>query len=62
MAYLEGNEQGDSLNTVVASVYIVSHEQIVRVRAFPTDPEELHQVMELTVHIATHCHGALHLQ
>ena len=60
--YLESYEQGHGLHTVVASVNIVSHEEIIGVGALAADPEELHQVMKLTVHIATHCHRAFHLE
>ena len=59
---LEGDEEGDSLDAVVASVHIVAHEQIVGVGRLPPDPEQLHQVVELAVHVSAHCHRAFHLQ
>ena len=59
--YLESNQQGDGLHTVVSSVHIISHEEIIGVGTLPSDPEQLHQVMKLAVNIATHCHGTFHL-
>ena len=59
---LEGDEEGDSLDAVVASVHIVAHEQVVGVGRLAPDPEQLHQVVELAVHVPAHCHRAFHLQ
>ena len=59
--YLEGDQEGDGLHTVVTSVHVISHEEIVCVGALPADPEQLHQVMKLAVNIATDCHRTLHL-
>ena len=60
--YLESYEQADGFNTVVASVNIVPHEEIIGIGALASDPEQLHQVMELAVHIATNCNWAFHLK
>ena len=59
---LEGDEEGDSLDAVVASVHIVAHEQVVGVGRLAPDPEQLHQVVELAVYVSAHCHRAFHLQ
>ena len=59
--YLESDQEGDSLHTVVSSVHIISHEEIIGVGTLPSDPEQLHEVVELTVYIATHCHRTFHL-
>ena len=60
--YLEGDEESDGLDAVVASVHIVAHEQVVGVGRLAPDPEQLHQVVELAVHVPAHCHRAFHLQ
>ena len=59
--YLESDQEGDSLHTVVSSVHIVPHKEIIGVGTLPSDPEQLHQVMELAVNIPTYCHGTFHL-
>ena len=59
--YLESNQQGDRLHTVVSSVHIISHEEIIGVGTLPSDPEQLHQVVKLTMNIATDCHRTFHL-
>ena len=59
--YLESDQEGDSLHTVVSSVHIISHEEIIGVGTLPSDPEELHQVMKLAVNIPTHRHRTFHL-
>ena len=53
---LDGQEKADSLHTVVAAVHVVPHEEIVGVGTPPAHPEELQQVIELTVDVSTHCH------
>ena len=59
--YLESDQEGDGLHTVVSSVHVISHEGIVGVGALPADPEQLHQVVKLTVDIATDRHRTFHL-
>ena len=54
---LEGQEEADCLHAVVAAVHVVPHEEIVGVRTAAAHPEELQQIIELTVHVSTHCHG-----
>ena len=61
VAYLESNQECDGLHTVVSSVNIISHEEIVGVGALPSDPEQLHQVVKLTVDVATDRHRTFHL-
>ena len=51
IAHFEANEQSDSLDRVVASVDVISHEQVVCVRGVASDLEELHQVVELSMDI-----------
>jgi hypothetical protein len=45
---LEGDEKRDCLNRVVASVDIVTHEEVVRVGRVATDAEELGQIVLLS--------------
>lgn len=61
VAYLECNKQCDSLDAVVPTVDVVPHEQVVGVRGAAPDPEQLHQIVELAVHVAAYCHRAFHL-
>ena len=46
---------------MVASVYIVPHEQIVGVRTISTYPEELKEVLKLTMDVSADCHWAFHV-
>ena len=59
-AHLEADEKSHSLNTVVATIDVVAHEQVVCVWRATTNFEELHQVMELSVHIAANRHRTFH--
>ena len=54
------HKQRHSLHRVVATVHVVSHEQVVGVRWLAADLEQLHEVVELPVDVAAHCDGALH--
>ena len=58
---LESEQQKDYFWPITASVHVVSHEEIIGVGTLPSDPKQLHEVVELTVYIATHCHRTLHL-
>ena len=54
--HLKGNKEGHSLHRVVATIDVISHEEIVSVGRAATDLEELAQVVELTVDITTNCY------
>ena len=54
IAHFEADEQSDGLHGVVASVHVVSHEQIVRVWGVASDLEQFHQVVELSMNITAH--------
>lgn len=56
-ANLERDKEGYSLDGVIPSINIISHEQIVGVRARASDAEEFHQVMELPVYVAAYRDG-----
>ena len=59
-ADLEGDQKRDSLDRVVTSVYVVSHEEIVGVGRLASDLEKLSQVVELSVDISADCHWGFH--
>ena len=50
-ADLEGNKERHSLHTVVATIYVVTHEEVVGVGRLTTNLKELAQVVELSVDI-----------
>ena len=52
--HLESKEQEEGLDTVEATVDKVAHEEVVGVRAVPTDFEELLQIIKLPVNISTY--------
>lgn len=37
VSYFQGDQKGDGLQRVITSVDVISHEQIVRFRALPSD-------------------------
>lgn len=61
IADLEGHEQGDGLDGVVSSVDVVAHEEVIRVWRFATNPEELHEIVKLSVNVTADGDRALHL-
>ena len=52
-AYLEGEEKQKGFNWVVTSVDEITHEKIIRIRAFTAHLEKLHQIVKLPVNITT---------
>lgn len=59
VAHLEREEQRHGLHGVVTAVHVVSHKQIVRLRRFASNSEQLNEVVELAMDITAHRHGAL---
>ena len=57
---LQRDEERDRLHAVVAPVHVVPHEQVVGVRRLASDPEQLHQVVELSMNVSAHSHRTLH--
>ena len=57
--YLQCHKKRHRLDRVVPTVHIVSHEEVVSIRAVSPNTEQLHQIMELTVDISTHRYWAL---
>jgi len=54
---LENDEESDCLNRVVASIDVISHEEIVVVGELTTNFEKFFQIVELSVDISTDSHG-----
>ena len=52
----------DRFDAVVSSVDIVAHEKIICVRRLAANAEKLHEVVELTVHVAANSYRAFHLR
>ena len=59
IAYFECNHECHDLHRVVSSVDVVPHEQVVCVGRLSPNTEELHQVVELAMHVPTYCHWTL---
>lgn len=49
VADLESKEEGDGLNTVVTTIDVITHEQVVGLWGATTHAEQFNQIMELTV-------------
>jgi len=60
-AHLEGDEEGHGLDGVVATIDVVSHEEVVGVRGLATNLEQFSQVVELAVDVTADGHGGAHL-
>lgn len=56
---LEGKQQTYSFDRIVTTIDIVSQEQVVRVGRLPSNGEELNQIVQLPMHIATDSHRGL---
>jgi len=61
IADLKGDKESDGLDGVVASVNVISHEEVVGVGGLTTDFEQLAQVVELTVDVTANGDGGAHL-
>jgi hypothetical protein len=48
----ESDQEGDGLDRVVASVYVIAHEEVICVRRVAAYAEELLQVVELAMDVA----------
>ena len=61
VAHLEGDEKSDSLDRVVATIDVVTHEEIIGVGRLATNLEEFAQIVELTVNVTADGHWCTHL-
>ena len=59
VADLVAEEKRDSFDRVVATIDVVTHEEIVRIGWEATDLEQFHQIVELAVDIAANSNGGL---
>ena len=60
VAHLEADEQRDGFNGVVATVDVISHEEVVGIRRLASNSEQLDQVVPLTMNITANGHRAVH--
>ena len=58
-AHFQANEKCHSLDRVISTIDVISHEQVVCVWGASTDLEKLHEIVELAVDITTDSHWAL---
>ena len=58
---LECDKERDCFDTMIATVDVVAHEEIVGVWRLSSNLEELQQVMKLAMHVAADGHGTFHL-
>ena len=54
-SHFEGDEERHSFNGVVATVDIVTHEEVVGLGALASDLKQFDQVMELAVNVSANC-------
>ena len=59
-AHLKCDEECDGLDRIVATIDVVTHEEVVGVGRLSTNLEQLTQVVELTVDVTAHRHGGAH--
>ena len=57
---LERHQESHRLHGVVASVDVVTHEQVVVVRDLPTNFEKFFQIVELAVDVTANCDWSSH--
>lgn len=60
-SHLESDEKGDSLEGVVASVDIITHEEVIGVWAISANSKKLHEIMVLPMDVPTDGDGGFHL-
>lgn len=54
------DKQRNSLDRIVASINIVTHEKIVGIRQFSAKPKEFFQIVKLTMNVSANCHGSFY--
>ena len=58
-AHFQADQQRHSLYAIVASIDVIAHEQVVRIRWASTDLKQLHKVVELSMHVTADRDGTL---
>ena len=61
VAHLECDEKSDSLDRVVATIDVVTHEEVVGVGRLTSNLEKLAQIVELTMDVTADRHWCTHL-
>ena len=61
VAYFQCDEQSDCLDTVVAAIDVVAHEEVVGVRGLSANLEQLAQVVELAMDVTADRHRRTYL-
>jgi len=62
ITHFQSDKQGDGLHWVVATVNVISHEEVVGVWGLAANFEQFTQVVELSVNVATNGHWCFHLR
>lgn len=60
----QSDKQSDSLNRIIASINVISHEQVIGIRGLSSNLEKFTQVVELTMNVTTDsywCWNTLHV-
>lgn len=57
---LQGKKQRNSLDRIIPSVDVIAHEEEAHKGRPPSNGEELHQIMELSVDVSANSHWGLH--
>ena len=60
-AHFEGNEERHCLYRVIATIDVITHEEIVRVGRLTTDFKQLAKIVELSMDITTNGYWGAHL-
>jgi len=53
----QSDEKSDGLHRIIASIHVVTHEQVIRIGTPTAYLEQLHEVMELAMDVAAHGDG-----
>lgn len=52
--HFKGQQQQECLDRMEPAINEISHENVVSLRAVASDPEQLHEIVKLTVYIAAY--------
>jgi hypothetical protein len=57
VADLETDQERDGFDTVIASIDVIAHEQVIGIRSRSTDAKEFHEIVPLSVNVAADGNG-----
>lgn len=60
ITHLQGQQKQKCFNTVISSIHIITHKQIIRVRTITTDGKQLAEIIELPMNVATNLQTFIH--